>query len=420
MSESADQSTGPKRRLVSRKKPQVSSGISHEPISAGALNDMVAPALAAQKAAARGIEPVSTGFLACAGVGFVLACFGPLENQLALLGVLGPIGATIAYPVWGWMAGLHKVPSVRERFADNCYYLGFIFTQLALVIGFMPVALWGKEIGSQDVLRFFGLALGASLVGLVARAFFVQTAHSISENADIVEQEVDLLARAISHQSKKVLVEFDAITERLGETYRKLNKDLELCAGSIAGAMSAYEASLRRDMGLIAEGAESVGHAASATRRRVEGEEAALVGALRSTSQAIEQLAHGLHEQVAGAAQAIRSSTDSLAMGVSALQGVSGLSQKLDAVEGRLGGVFERTDQLDEALVRAEAAISGAAARSLEAGQSLVAGTQAVLEGTQARAVEQGERLKTQVSEAVGALETTLASFRAELERIRV
>ena len=63
------------------------------------------------------------------------------QPLMRLVGVLGPIFATMFYPIWGYQQGLHRKANLRERFSDNCYYLGFIFTQLALVVGFLPVAL---------------------------------------------------------------------------------------------------------------------------------------------------------------------------------------------------------------------------------------------------------------------------------------
>jgi hypothetical protein len=411
---SEPETTPAKPRRVARSRPPSKPRDDVEPTSSGMLESLVAPALAKEaKAATRTLQPVATVFFLCLAIGAVLSLFGLMDDPLLrTIGVLGPVAMTTLYPLWGYVAGLHRQPSQRERFADNCYYLGFIFTQVALVVGFLPVALFDKVIESQDVLRFFGVALGASLVGLVARTLFVQAGHTVSESADIVEQEVDQVAHAIALQSKQVLREFDAVTKGLGATYRKLNDELEGCVSAVAGTLQSYERTLVATLASLEAQTKQIGAGAESARDWVAAEQGALAAALQSAASAVENLRGGLHEQVTAASTAIRESAEALSAGAGALQGFGALSQRVEALDGRLAGVTEQIGGLDRTVSTAADALTAASRGAVER-------TEAALQQSQAGAAEMTQRLRTQTEAVTQALEEALQGFRTELERIR-
>nr|QQZ48906.1 hypothetical protein JKL49_16605 [Phenylobacterium glaciei] len=101
------------------------------------------------------------------------------------------------------------------------------------------------------MLRFFSLALGASLVGLVARTFFVQVGQSVTESSDLVEGEVDALARMVSAKSRKVLGEFEALSAKLGESYLKLGTNLEASAETLQRTMQRFDQAVRSDIDIL-------------------------------------------------------------------------------------------------------------------------------------------------------------------------
>lgn len=349
-------------------------------------------------------------FLIFLGAGAVLSLLAWSEQPtLRLIGFLSPILATVSYPIWGLVTRLHLRAALRERFADNCYYLGFIFTQIALVVGFLPVALFEREISSSDVLRFFGMALGSSLIGLVVRTLLGQTTHSVPENADIVEMEVDALARRVTAQTKTVLAEFDALASGLGESQRRVSGELEGSVSSLTAAVHSFETALRRDTSKIEENTSLVSEAAIGTEQEVRKHRNELAEGVQVAAQAIAGMRQDLNEQVSQAIQSIRSTGDGLRASTSTLQGISVLPEEVQGLHDTLGRLTEKIGGL-------ESAVDGAqndARRSIEEIQGLV-------QNARSRAEADAAGLSAELEGTVTALEQALAAFRQELARLRV
>jgi hypothetical protein len=352
-------------------------------------------------------------FVGCLAFGTVLALSGAIQHPVTrTIGILGPIVATIAYPIWGWRQGLHRRASLRERFADNCYYLGFIFTQLALVISFLPVVLLSQNITSRDVLRGFSVALGASLIGLVARTFFIQTGNTVSESADIVEGEVDALARLVSQRARTVLEEFDSLSAQLGQSYTKLGEDLGASVGDVAKTIRRFEKAVLVDVEVLEKQGTSLGEKTQAAADELAGQQKGFAAKVTSAAKAIDGLKDGLLEQAAKAGNAITTTADSIQTGLTALNGVAELAHTVKGLDGRLAAI---TDQLTHAGETISAATKTVEDRSASA----LNGAEAVIRRQEDEVLEQAQALGTDLKAAVASLEKTLTAFRAELERVR-
>ena len=353
-------------------------------------------------------------FVACLVFGAMLALLSLVKNPLIrTVGVLGPIGATAFYPFWGAAQGVHRKASLRERFSDNCYYLGFIFTQWALVVGFLPVALFNQEITSHDVLRLFSVALGASLVGLVARTFFIQTGHTVSESADIVEGEVDALARLVSDKSRKVLGEFEALSAKLGQSYTKLGENLDASADALERTMHRFDTALKADLGILEREGGSIGEATAAAASAVAGQQFDFAEKIRAAAQSIEGLRAGLLAQGAQAGLAITETAQSLRTGLHALQDVSALADSVKTIDGRLGDITAQMSKVGETIETATRNVEGKAAQALETAEGAIG-------RRETEVLSQAQALGGDLAAAVASLQGTLTAFRAEMERIRV
>jgi hypothetical protein len=362
----------------------------------------------------KGVQPSSQWFVGCLLAGFVLSFFGLANHPVFhLVGVLGPIGATLAYPLIGASLKLHESPSQRERFADNCYYLGFIFTQIALLIGFLPVTLFNREIGSQDVLRAFSLALGAALVGLVARTYFIQTGHSVSENSQLIEDEVEALAASVSRQAKTVLGQFEAIGDDLAGAYQGLNTELATCVGSLINTVKSYEAALTSDVRALEHGAAAVSDATAQGVTSVGREQQRFVDSLREAVEGIETIRASAQREIAGATGAIRASAQALAQGADALAGAAGVGERLQGFEARVATAVQSAEQL-------QAELAASTERLAAAGADAAGALEDAGRGMTGDVLERADAFERELTAAVGALEQTLISFRTELERVRV
>jgi len=337
-------------------------------------------------ARSRGISPIASMFVVCFVIGTALAALGWIDSKpFHLIGFLGPIGAALLYPIWGYQAGVHREPSSRERFADNCYYLGFVFTQVALVFGFLPVAVFGKAIGSVDVLRFFGQALGASLVGLLARTLFVQSGHTVAENADIIEQEVEDLARAVSNKARIVLGEFSGMADTIRDASGRMVGEFELGVRQVTSLLAEYEVALRGHLDAFKTAGSAVQRSSADAVKVVatdlkafEGAVVNAAGDIQTTAQAlearmaasaraIEAARETLSSEVTQASSAIQAAAASLARGVDALHTVSSLGDTVEALEGRLNTTSGRVEQMSAAVMRATGAAEAAAGDALRA-----------------------------------------------------
>lgn len=79
----------------------------------------------------------------------------------------------------------------EDQLADNCYYLGFLYTLFSLAYALREVALGG---GVDEIIGNFGLALGSTIVGIMLRVVINQA------RKDVVETESDArmeLAQAV-------------------------------------------------------------------------------------------------------------------------------------------------------------------------------------------------------------------------------
>lgn len=382
-------------------------------------------------------------FILCLVVGSILALFGHVRG-LEMIGLLGPIGTTAAYPLWGWMHGVNRRASLRDRFADNAYYLGFIFTQISLLVGFGVPALLGQALTSADVLRYFGIAIGASMVGLVARTLLVQTGHTVSENADIVEDEVEQLAREVAHlasgvaaRTRQMLMELDAVANDIRNTRDTLKSGIESTVTDATSAFKVQSANLRSQLAAsvsatteVTSGLElSLGHL-SATLRNIDAgltrdvgvlghnllNATAAIEAVSSSfgrgTDAITALQDSLSEKITSAADTTRMATAALSRGVEALERFAAMGPALKAVEGRLGGLSGHVDELVDSFREARE-------RTDAAGQTAIASVRASGEQVEARSKTLVAGLSDSLDASVKALEAVLESFRAELERVR-
>ena len=382
-------------------------------------------------------------FILCLVVGAILALFGHVRG-LEMVGLIGPIATTAAYPLWGWIRGVNQRASLRERFADNAYYLGFIFTQISLLVGFGVPALLGQALTSADVLRYFGIAIGASMVGLVARTLLVQTGHSISENADIVEDEVEQLAREVENlargvagRARKMLTELDAVASEIQDTRKSLKSNLESTVTDATTAFEAHSALLRSQLaasaGLTTEvttGLELALRHLAVTLRNADASLTKDVGVLGEHlvsatgaiemvgssfgrgADAISALQNVFSEKIATTGDTTRLATAALSRGVEALERFAGMGPELKAVEVRLAGLGRRVDDLVDGFQDARMATDAA-------GQAAVASVQASSDQVEARSKALVTGLSDSLEASVKALEAVLESFRAELERVR-
>jgi hypothetical protein len=439
-------------------------------------DDQPATTPAVDRAAARPqrrrdqLNPV---FLICLAVGSVLAVIGH-NPALSLVGLLGPILMTAFYPVWGLYAVVRSRPSQRERLADNSYYLGFIFTQAALLVAFgLPIIL-RQPIESADVLRGFGVAIGASMTGLIARTLLVQSGLTANENVDLVEQEVESLAREVERLSKGVsqhtrgiIKEVEGIATNLSTAREQLDANLKGWTIDLARTLEEYDRGLRTHTAAAETAAGAVEGATSSLRSGMVEGQGELAKSISGAVEAISSMKEGMAAQISEVSRAIRDSRDLISGGAQAVGGLQdnlratlsdaadvvrdateGVSKSaealkgLDRIEGLAGKLDHGADRIESGLSAMAATVGNASvkfntlagdasaslARALSTAQAELDATRAeLLERTRTMGVDAIERtqaetqaLSDDLNRAVAALEEVLRDFRTRLERANV
>jgi ABC-type transporter Mla subunit MlaD len=344
-------------------------------------------------------DPVVILFFICLVLGLAITTLALFEDEmLKRIGLLGPVLATAAYPVVGLVRGDATRPAARERFADNCYYLGFIFTQAALFFAFLPATFLGRALESRDVLGFFGMALSAALTGLMARTILVQLGSSIPEAEDAVHQDVEEVARQVAERSREIVSRFQSMADAAGEVTATMNSRLD----QLTGTLNRFDDVVRQELASFETGSGSVETAMADTADAVHKHKQAFGEHVREAADALNAMKANLSLRSAEALQELKSATAAIEGGTAALGTFNELPPKMDALSRQLGKI----EQL------------GARAEELSAGLAASIEEQAahVAERIRASADEGSERIGAAAEQSAQALQGSAASARNALD----
>lgn len=152
--------------------------------------------------------------------------------------------------IFGYTALVYYVPKLRlreDQLADNCYYLGFLYTLISLSFALWEFARYQNE---ADIVANFGLALASTITGIVLRVTINQA------RKEVVETEIDarmelaqsvvrlrtqiddaVLAIASFHQTTQQIAS-DAIRKAADETLVTLSGSVQQVGAASSGAMT--------------------------------------------------------------------------------------------------------------------------------------------------------------------------------------
>jgi hypothetical protein len=273
-------------------------------------------------------------FFLCLVIGFAAAIVGLFTSEI--LTFLSPILATIAYPFIGLALGFHKRAAQRERFADNCYYLGFIFTQGGLMLAFLPVTLLGHEITSTKVMQFFGMAIGAALAGLIARTMLIQMGMSVADARESVHDEVELLAQDVARQARKIIGQFEAISAQIIEVPDRFARRLDVQFDGIDTALGR----LRQAATQAVEEYDSSRNAIRLSTQAAEGASERALTELGANFAGASEALIGLRAEIANqsnrSGSLIQSATESLGRAIVSLSALGDVATKLPHFEAEI------------------------------------------------------------------------------------
>ena len=124
------------------------------------------------------------------------AFFGWYLQMPWSLGFALPLLVMVAYIVLGYFRKDTDVSD--EKFADTCYYLGFIFTITSIIFSLFDLPNIGTRI--QDIAVRFGAAMVSTVLGLGVRVYLVSFRQDINDAIKDAEDAVLDATRKFTEQ----------------------------------------------------------------------------------------------------------------------------------------------------------------------------------------------------------------------------
>lgn len=137
----------------------------------------------------------------------------------------------MALYVWGGMRMRDRDQVSDEKFADSCYYLGFIFTISSIIVSLfdLPELLTGGTL--EDISVRFGAAMVSTVIGLIVRVYLVSFRKDMADVSRAMEEDLvaaELVFRAHLESAVERLRQFnDAVDEASRGVVARLEASIE-------------------------------------------------------------------------------------------------------------------------------------------------------------------------------------------------
>lgn len=243
------------------------------------------------------------------------------EDVTSLRGTYGPCIVLLLYALYG----LRLRNRNTSKFADSTYFMGFIWTLLALIDAVIE-----EKIQANAVFRAFGYALVITGLGMFLRVLIIQFHETIPDQLEDAQDTIDERLRSFAS-------ELSAASDQARRFRADVDQQLRSEVSSLASAAAAIRSEIENVHGEAARiSLEAVGEAveklnqelarlsfdSSSLRKDTD----AFVRQVKSSSGRIERAAERFSEKVEAAGDKAASSLE-------------------DAVEGRFAEIPKRAKQ---------------------------------------------------------------------------
>ncbi len=148
-------------------------------------------------------------------------------NDPWILGFGIPIAFMLAYIIIGIKS---EKPGISDdKFADSCYYLGFIFTITSIIFSLFDLPHIGDNI--NDIAIRFGAAMVSTVLGLAVRVYLVTFKMNINDAVDLAESALITSHQKFTEQLIITVEQMQAFQEKVDsatkETVERINIQLE-------------------------------------------------------------------------------------------------------------------------------------------------------------------------------------------------
>ncbi len=202
-----------------------------------------------------------TAFLISLLVGTLGILFGSWSwIKYPLLLTLGlPVIAMIGYAVVG--TSIDKTNVATQQFADSLYYLGFLFTLIALTVSLFTL---GSEFDVPGIVGRFAVALVTTILGLASRILLTNFREGLEESIERTEsalaQAAQSLRARLEQISQDMIGQTEVMKQTLGEaltrTSESLTENSERSAQALKSATNRLEDNMKSVGSALTESAD--------------------------------------------------------------------------------------------------------------------------------------------------------------------
>ena len=163
------------------------------------------------------------------GAGIVAIAAGTYLNNLYInLAIPVVIMIYYTYTVYYEDEGALSI----EQKADSVYYMGFIYTLVAMTASLVALAN-NDQLDFNSVVINFGLALTTTIIGLVVRIMWLQLdSQSLDDAESILKDRVIKQTRKLSEETENIITKMTALSSQLEDATNQLTTNFNSLSNS--------------------------------------------------------------------------------------------------------------------------------------------------------------------------------------------
>ena len=162
--------------------------------------------------------------------------------------VLVPVASIGLYVALVLLSGAHQ--RRPDRSADNCYYMGFIFTLASLSYALYKFGT--KAAITETLINDFGVAIASTIAGMIARLWLNQLRSDPTEIANEAQQNLNETARELRGELIKSMQELQHYRTALHQMFKEsTDRTMEEFNQHLTQSISHFEEFAKRALGHI-------------------------------------------------------------------------------------------------------------------------------------------------------------------------
>jgi hypothetical protein len=229
----------------------------------------------------------------------VSAFFGWYLQMQWSLGLVFPLCVMGAYIALGLKRQDRDVTD--EKFADSCYYLGFIFTITSIVFSLFDLPNIGERI--QDIAVRFGAAMVSTVAGLIVRVYLVSFRP---DSSDALQDAEDAVLEAAQKFREQLLMAYEKLGDFQSQVTTATQTSVE--AAKLQVEKLAQDHSVRmervfvelneRNQLAVTQALSEVSNASSRMAQSVDSYAQSMKTSLQSLGEKVEAFGDGVTERL--------------------------------------------------------------------------------------------------------------------------